>query len=79
MENMHVSASDDDTVKKLQELIDEANKYSVEQSYMKQAEGLCTKMGDNIEARETLQLLLDYPEREYPEPEPLDAKGKPIK
>ena len=36
-------------------------------------------MEDNITARETLQLLLDYPQREYPEPEPLDAKGKPIK
>jgi len=24
-------------------------------------------------------LLLDYPIREYPEPEPLDAKGIPIK
>lgn len=24
-------------------------------------------------------MLQDYPPREYPEPEPLDAKGKPIK
>ena len=24
-------------------------------------------------------MLLNYPEREYPDPEPLDAKGKPIK
>lgn len=24
-------------------------------------------------------MLQDYPQREYPEPEPLDAKGKPIK
>ena len=36
-------------------------------------------MEDNIMARETLKLLLDYPEREYPEPDPVDAKGKPIK
>ena len=36
-------------------------------------------MNDNIVAHETLQLLLDYPIREYPEPEPLDAKGKPLK
>jgi hypothetical protein len=46
---------------------------------MKHATGLGGKMNDSIEARETLQLLLDYPIREYPEPEPLDAKGKPIK
>ena len=46
---------------------------------MSAAENLCGKMNDNIVARETLQLLLDYPIREYPEPEPLDAKGKPIK
>jgi len=46
---------------------------------MDAANNLCGKMEDNITARETLQLLLDYPIREYPEPEPLDAKGKPIK
>ena len=46
---------------------------------MQQANSLCGKMEDNITARKTLQLLLDYPIREYPEPEPLDAKGKPIK
>lgn len=54
METMHVSASDDDTVKKLKGLIDEATRYSVEQTYMQQASGLCNKMGDNIDARETL-------------------------
>jgi hypothetical protein len=32
-------------------------------------------MSGNIRARETLQMLLEYPEREYPEPEdPADAK-----
>lgn len=36
-------------------------------------------MEDNITARNTLELLINYPIREYPEPEPLDAKGKPIK
>ena len=46
---------------------------------MSHANGVCSKMEDNITARNTLQLLLDYPIREYPEPEPLDAKGKPIK
>ena len=34
-------------------------------------------MSGNIKARETLQMLLDYPEREYPEPEdPNDKKKK---
>jgi len=60
-------------------LIQKANDWAVEQKYMEAANNLCGKMNDNIVARETLQLLLDYPIREYPEPEPLDAKGKPIK
>lgn len=79
METMHVSASTTDTVGKLQGLIQLAEDYKVEQKYMQAAHNLCGKMEDNITARETLQLLLDYPIREYPEPEPLDAKGKPIK
>ena len=79
MENMYVSAATKDTVEKLQGLIELATDYSVEDKYMSAANNLCGKMNDNIVARETLQLLLDYPIREYPEPEPLDAKGKPIK
>ena len=79
MENMDVSRADKDTVDHLQKLIDLAQEYNVDQKYMKHATGLGGKMNDSIEARETLQLLLDYPIREYPEPEPLDAKGKPIK
>ncbi len=79
MENMYVSAATKDTVQKLQDLISQANEFSVEQKFLDNANGLCGKMEDNITARETLKLLLDYPQREYPEPEPLDAKGKPIK
>ena len=79
MENMYVSASTTDTVQKLQDLISEANKYSVEKVYMDKANNLCGKMEDNILARDTLQMLLNYPIREYPEPDPVDAKGKPIK
>ena len=33
-------------------------------------------MSGNIKARETLQMLLDYPEREYPEPEDPNDKKK---
>ena len=42
---------------------------------MAAAEKLTSQMAGNIEARETLQMLADYPEREYPEPEdPADKK-----
>ena len=34
------------------------------------------KMNGNIRAREILQMLLDYPEREYPEVEIIDPKKK---
>jgi hypothetical protein len=33
-------------------------------------------MSGNIKAREILQMLLDYPEREYPEMEIFDPKKK---
>ena len=33
-------------------------------------------MNGNIKAREILQMLLDYPEREYPEVEVVDPKKK---
>jgi hypothetical protein len=33
-------------------------------------------MNGNIKAREILQMLLDYPEREYPEVEIVDPKKK---
>lgn len=46
---------------------------------MQQANKLSEQMNGNLKARETYQLLFDYPPREYPEPEPLDAKGKPLK
>lgn len=33
-------------------------------------------MRGNIQARETLQMLLEYPTRIYPEPEEIDPKKK---
>ena len=36
-------------------------------------------MNGNLKAREILSILTAYPEREYPEPDPVDAKGKPLK
>ena len=79
MENMFVSASTQENVDKLQGLIQLANDYNVEAKYLETAKNLGGKMNDSIVARETLQLLLDYPIREYPPPEPLDKNGKPIK
>ena len=38
------------------------------------------RMNDNIEARKIMEDLLQYDEREYPEPDPVDPKtGKPLK
>lgn len=54
MENMHVSAATKDTVDKLHGLIQQADEYQVEKQYMEQANSLCSKMQDNIMARETL-------------------------
>ena len=36
-------------------------------------------MSGNIKAREILQMLLDYPEREYPVVEIVDPKKKKVK
>ena len=37
-------------------------------------------MNDNILARETYEMMHAYPERQYPDPDPVDPKtGKPIK
>ena len=79
MENMSVNQSTKDAVDKLQGLIQLATDYNVEAKYLSTANGLGGKMNDSIVARETLQMLLDYPIREYPPPEPLDKNGKPIK
>ena len=47
---------------------------------MDQANQLNLLMNDNIEARKIMDDLLDYNEREYPEPDPVDPKtGKPLK
>jgi len=47
---------------------------------MEQAGSLNLLMNDNIEARKIMSELLEYNEREYPEPEPVDPKtGKPLK
>ena len=80
MENMYVSGSTKETVTKLQELIDIATENKVEDSYMNKANDLADKMNANILARDTYEMMHAYPERIYPEPDPVDPKtGKPIK
>lgn len=69
-----ISTCDHEKVSKLQGLIDTATTNEVEKEYLEHAEFLTGQMRGNIKARETLQALLDYPEREYPEPEDPNAK-----
>lgn len=69
-----ISTCDHEKVSKLQGLIDNAKENVVETQYLEHAEFLTGQMRGNIEARETLQMLLDYPVREYPEPEDPNAK-----
>ena len=71
-----ISTCDQDKVNKLQGLIDTANKFQVEKPYIEQADKLTSQMSGNIKARETLQILQDYPERVYPEPEDPKKKDK---
>ena len=79
MDNVDVMASSDTTIGALQDLIQKANDQSVEDMYMQQADKLSRKMKGNLQAREIYMDLEAYPEREYPEPEPLDKNGKPLK
>jgi len=43
---------------------------------MERAEKLSIQMSGNIKARDILNMMLDYPEREYPEVEIIDPKKK---
>jgi hypothetical protein len=61
-------------VEKLQGLINAATDNKVTESYIDAAKDLTDKMSGNILARETLQMLTDYPIREYPEIEDENSK-----
>lgn len=74
-----ISTSDKTQVDKLQGLIDVANQNNVEPEYLQHAEKLTSQMSGNIKARETLEMLCGYPERDYPEPEDPNAKDKKAK
>jgi len=76
MEMTHIHKSEHDHVDQLKNLIEKALEHNVAASYMEQAEKLMHQMSGNIKAREILQMMHDYPEREYPIPEPVDPKNK---
>jgi hypothetical protein len=76
MESLKVYQSDHETVQKLKDLIEKAQDTNVANQYREQAEKISQQMSGNIKAREILQMLLDYPEREYPEMEIFDPKKK---
>eukprot|EP00357_Protocruzia_adherens_P032550 CAMPEP_0115014392 /NCGR_PEP_ID=MMETSP0216-20121206/26047_1 /TAXON_ID=223996 /ORGANISM="Protocruzia adherens, Strain Boccale" /LENGTH=576 /DNA_ID=CAMNT_0002384115 /DNA_START=26 /DNA_END=1756 /DNA_ORIENTATION=- len=71
-----VSTATDDHVKKLEATLNEAMQYGVSEDYVKTAEDLSGRMQGNINAHHTLALLIDYPTREYPEPEQIDPRTK---
>ena len=48
----------------------------METEYVAHAETLTSQMAGNIKARETLEMLRGYPERDYPEPEDPNLKEK---
>lgn len=74
-----VPQSDHEQVEQIKNLIEKAQEYNVASEYREQAEKLSQKMAGNIKTREILQMLLDYPEREYPVVEVVDPKKKKAK
>lgn len=76
MESVKVQASTHETVETIKDLIEKAQDTSVAPAYREQAEKVSQQMSGNIKAREILQMLLDYPEREYPVVEVVDPKKK---
>jgi hypothetical protein len=76
MEKVSVSLSNHDDVKVLEDLIQRAKATGVASQYTDTADIYSDKMSRNIRSREILDLLEEYPPREYPEePEP-DPKNK---
>lgn len=79
MDNTDVMSSTTQTIGELGDLISKAENEQVEQKYMLAADKLSKQMTGNLNARDTYALLAGYPERIYPEPEPMDKNGKPLK
>jgi hypothetical protein len=66
-------------VQVLEKLISIAAKNGVAQEYIDSAKELSEKMQRNINAHYILRLFLDYPMREYPEPEVVDPRKRGAK
>ena len=79
MDNTEIMTATIDTIGELNSLIDKAGQDQVEEIYTQQADQLKQQMTQNLEARNIYSMLEAYPQREYPEPEPLDKNGKPLK
>lgn len=80
MEKVRVFDATHDDVKNLEELIHKAKATGVANEYTDRADVYLDKMKRNIRAREILELLEQYPPREYPiieEPDPKNKNKKP--
>lgn len=76
MEKVDISKSNHDDTKTLEDLIHKAKATGVSNVYTDTADVYLDKMQRNIKAREILDLLEEYPPREYPEVEEPDPKNK---
>lgn len=72
----NVDNSSIDNLNILTEKTNTAIEYNVEQKYTETGEDIMKKMQLNIGAKDVLDLLTDYPIREYPKPEDNDPKKK---
>ena len=73
---MTLEHSTESNLKLLYEKIHAAKETIVEKKYIDEAEELSRKIGLNLNAQATLDLLLKYPQREYPVEEIIDPKKK---
>lgn len=78
MSNLTLEQSTDSNLKILFEMILAAKNTNVEKKYIDEADELSKKIGLNLNAQATLDLLTKYPPREYPVEEVIDPKKKSI-
>ncbi len=76
LNNYTVEDSSLDNLAVLTEKATNAKTYSVEPKFVEQGEEIMRKMQLNIGAKDVLELLCEYPIREYPKPEDNDPKKK---
>lgn len=76
LNNYTVDDSSLDILAVLTEKVTNANAFNVEAKFVDQGEEIIKKMQLNIAAKDILELLCEYPIREYPKPEDNDPKKK---